>query len=476
MLLATFLVAGSLLMAGCDSLLQEEPASAVSADQFYQTREDAIAGVNAAYSGLFQRWGMYYRGIYLLVDLPTDDATTGQGVNNPNIVSLDNYTYTTTNDRVSLFWESTYGAINQANEAIANVPEVDMEEGLRTRLVAEARFLRGLYYFNLVRLFGGVPLVTTPTNSLDSLNVGRATVEATYGQIIEDLQFAEADLPPDFEGGDTGRATRMAAKGLLAKVYLTREQWTEAAQKAEEVIDAGVHELLPSYRDVFRVDNNQEMMFVVQAERNDGIGFFGVTGFIPRNVIPGVPGGSYDIPREAFYETFQEGGVRRDVTFFTSFTTSEGETVEFDPRWFKYVDPGTLENSMEMDSDYPILRYADVLLMYAEAVNEQGGPTPLALERLNKVRRRAFGEALDTSSEVDYPSGMSQAEFREALHRERRLEFGVEAHRRFDLVRWGRLQDVLGDIGIEVTDHRILYPIPQREMDTNPSLEQNPGY
>ena len=161
-----------------------------------------MAGVDAVYASLFQGWGMYYRGIYLIVDLPTDDATIGQGVNNPNIVALDNYTYTPTNDRLALFWRSTYRAINRANEAVAGVPTVAMDEALQTRLVAETRFLRALFYFNLVRLWGGVPLVTEPTSALEGLNVERATADAVYAQIVEDLQFAEANLPDVFEGQD----------------------------------------------------------------------------------------------------------------------------------------------------------------------------------------------------------------------------------------------------------------------------------
>ena len=470
------LVLCSFLLAGCD-LLQETPESALSTEQFYQTTEDAMAGVDAVYASLFQGWGMYYRGIYLIVDLPTDDATIGQGVNNPNIVALDNYTYTPTNDRLALFWESTYRAINRANEAIAGVPTVEMDGALQTRLVAETRFLRALYYFNLVRLWGGVPLITEPTSSLEGLNVARASEDEVYALIVEDLQFAEANLPDVFEGPNAGRATSMAAKGLLAKVYLTREQWDLAAQKAKEVIDAGHHALMPDYALVFLTDENAEQIFVVQSERDDGVGAFNVTGFTPKNVIPGVSGGSYDIPRPDLYNAFEEGDERRDVTLFVEFTTSKGETYSFPPHWFKYTDPGTLESGMEMDTDYPVLRYADVLLMYAEAVGEQGGPTPEALEHLNMVRRRAFGEDIGAPSDVDYPAGMSQADFREAVYLERRLELANESHRRFDLVRTGRLLQALADIGLTgVEPYRILYPIPQRELDTNPELEQNDGY
>lgn len=335
-----------------------------------------------------------------------------------------------------------------------------------------------------MRFFGDVPLITEPTVSLDDINIPRTPSETMYYQIIEDLEYAENNLL-SANNTEIGRATNTAAKALLAKVYLTRENWELSAEYSNDIITAGENRLMEEFPDVFvpENENNEEIIFAIQYQSGPGRPSYQLRYYLPRD-LPGSPQvarglGRY-LPSQELYDSYKMGDLRKDWTFFTEYTY-EGETVTFPPHWHKFMDYNMLSNTANNDSDFPLLRYADVLLTYSEALNELNGPTAEAYEGLNKVVRRAYGRDINVSSDVDI-SGLSQQELRQEILNQRRWEFAGEYHRWYDLQRTGQLIPVMTEwlenqgFLLPVPEYKTVYPIPQREMDLNPELVQNPGY
>ncbi len=452
--------------------LDEKPVSVFTTSQFYKTKEDAIAAVNSIYHAGLNNGGvtMYNRLIHQAVEILSDDAIASQRVTNADVRAMAAITYSTTNDRIDELWKEHYIAINRANIAIDRIPFIDMDATLRERLVNEAKFLRGLLYFNLVRLWGEVPLVLHEVTSLDrnSIHVAKSPVESVYTQIINDLTDAEK-LPAFMGGADAGRATGGAAKALLSKVYLTKREWEKAAAKALEVINGPYgYDLFQDYADVFRAEtkNGKEHIFSAQCKSFvNGQGNRLASSATPVG-IPGIAAAGSDEPMlPATYELYSANDKRRDVTFFTEIVSPEnGNVYKFPPRFFKYFDPSTVKNPTESPRNIPIIRFAEVLLIYAEAVNEVSGPGS-AYDAINRVRKRAG---------LDPLSGLDQSSFREAVYLERRLELMFEFHRWFDLIRTKRMVSALHAVGkTNASEKHYLHPIPQREIDLNPKLEQN---
>ena len=460
-------------LTSCKDYLEEIPEDTLVTTSFYKTESDALSAVSAVYSRLNK--GMYNRNFYLYTDILTDDCTAGVGVNNAFIRALDNFVHAPVNDRLETGWQEHYDGINRANAAIKYVPGITMNTDLRDRLVGEAKFLRGLLYFNLVRLFGPVPLVLEPTTTAEGLDVEQATVEAIYGQIVQDLTDAEAVLPPTYGSRDLGRATNWAATSLLAKVYLTRKEWSLAAQKAKEVIDSKAYDLWEDYANIFKVatENQREAIFSAEFMSNTQNGNGMMQSAMPRNKVPGLNGFESDIPTEDLVKAYAVGDRRKEVTIQNSLEVG-GTVYTFINSFFKYYDPATFARSNDSGVNYPILRYADVLLMYAEALNELGGPSAEAYAAINRIRQRARMNQPDVLPDLE---GLTQEQFREAIFKERRLEFAFEGQRWFDLVRSGQMVKVMQAQGkTSAQEFHNLLPIPQRELDANPKLEQNPGY
>lgn len=477
------LLALSLLTTSCQDFLKESPDSLMVEGNFYKTEADAEAAITAAYDVLNNQWDIYYRGIYLLAELPTDNAECGQGVANSYIFALKDYTTGPVNDRIYTLYTALYKAIANANVALDKIPAISFtDETKKNRLLAEARFIRGLLYFNLVRLFGDVPLVIHQTTSLGDVNAPRAKAEDVYKQIVEDFTFGEKNLDATATAATAGRPTRTAATGLLAKVYLTLKDYPNARDKAKAALGDAQYGLFASYFDLFAPANkiNKEFIFAIQNKGGTGTGNgFGMALYLPRATIalPGggtVAGNSADVPTQEFYDSFKAGDLRRDRTFFTKYDAGAGAAT-FRPHWYKFFDPAAITTLGEGNLNYPVLRYSDLLLTYAEALNEIGGPTADAYQAINQVRRRAYGKS-GADAAVDL-AGLSQSTFRDAVLDERRWEFGFEDHRWFDLVRTGKLVSLLRAKGnTRIQDYHTLFPIPQRERDVNPNLTQNPGY
>ena len=462
-----------LSLSACSNLLEEVPQDTLVSSIFFRTQSDALAGMNAVYGRLNKN--MYNRIFALYTDEFTDDLTAGIGVNNVYIRAIDNFTHTPVNDRIDLAWQEHYDGVNRANEVIAKVPLIAMDTQLRDRLVGEAKFVRALLYFNLVRLFGQVPLILAPTSSTEGLNAEQASVDVIYSQIIKDLTEAEVVLPLSYTGSDVGRAPKGAASGLLAKVYLTRQQWTLAAQKCKEIIDSNVYSLWDDYAKVFQVgtENQKEVLFSVQFATGLSNGNSMMVLSMPRSKVPGLTGNEADVPTDDLVNTYEKGDRRKEVTIRNSLVVG-GTTYPFTNCYFKYYDPAAFSNSGDSGVNYPILRYSDVLLMYAEALNEQTGPTATAYALVNQVRQRARNGVSGVLPDV---SGLTQETLRSAILKERRVELAFEGQRWFDLIRTGTMVAVMKASGkTSVQPFHVLLPIPQREIDTNKQLKQNLGY
>ena len=468
----------------CSDFLEEDPASTMVVDNFYKTEADADAAIVGVYDGLNDQWNIYYRGVYMLAELTTDNAECGQGVANQFIFALNDYTYGPVNDRIETLYTSVYKTIANANVAVDKIPTIAFNDAKKNRLIGEARFVRALLYFNMVRLFGEVPLVLHQVTALDQANTPRTPVAEVYAQIISDLEFAEQNLDATNTAANAGRAVKSAATGLLAKVYLTRKEDAKARDKAKQVLEDAQFGLLNSYFDVFTPANrfNKELIFAVQNKGNTGAANgFGMALFLPRSTIKLASGGtvagnSADVPTQEFYDSFVAGDLRRDRTFFTSYDAGGG-LATFRPHWYKFFDPSAIATLGEGTLNYPVLRYADLLLTYAEAINNIDGPTTEAVEAVNKVRRRAFGKAIDQpDGDVDL-AGLDETTFADAILAERRWEFGFENHRWFDLVRTGKLVSTMRAKGnTKIEEYHTLFPIPQRERDVNKGLSQNDQY
>jgi hypothetical protein len=469
------LIAGVL---SCTSL-EEKPDSILTSGQFYKTEEDAVAAVNGVYEATFNPGAimMYNRLFNLAMEVQTDDVIAGQRVTNVDVRAMSSLTHSTTNDRVDELWKEHYTAINRACTAIDNIEKMEnIDETRKTRLINEAKLLRGLLYFNLVRLWGEVPLVIhSPVSvSREDIEVSRDPEETVYAQIIKDLTDAEnLPNPNEYAPGDAGRATGGAAKALLAIVYLTRQDWNPAVQKSLEVINGPYgYDLFENFADVFdaATKNGKEHILSAQCQGGNNKGNRLGSSCTPTG-IPGIAAAGTDELGPGVYELYDEEDRRRDVTFFTSLVSPrDGKTYHFDPHFRKYFDPAEISNPTESNRNVPVIRFAEILLIYAEAANEAGdAPSAEAYAAINRVRQRA---GLN-----DLPAGLSREEFREAVYSERRLELMFEFHRWFDLVRTKRLIAALEKAGkTNVRERHYRLPVPQREIDLNPKLTQNPGW
>lgn len=471
----------TLVALGCEQQLNLAPVTNLTDVTYFKTADDARAALGACYASLSAP-------IEPSLDMTsTDDAIpflTG-AADRP---LLWRYNIVPTNTIIGSY-AGAYTGINRSNIVISRLPGIPMDETLKKRYIAEAKLLRALHYFNLVRLYGDVPVVTSETTSLDGLAVPRDPADKVYEQIEADLKEAETVLPKTYPAGESGRMTQGAARGMLAKVYLTRAgttrtspYWAQAAAKAKEVIDLGVYDLYANFADAFALtarggrENMIEIQFLTDV-RGHNLG----RGFGVRSA-PIYPAGGAGIarPTASLVNAYTADDKRKPVTFLTSYVfngvTTNLSISDPDPTKavaFQKLWDRTARTNGGEGTSIPILRYADVLLMYAEALNEaNNGPTAEAYAALNRVRTRAGLTAL---------SGLTYQSFKEAVWLERRLELVFEGSRRFDLVRTGRLLDAVKaetsfNRNPTIQPFHVLLPIPQSDLDANPNLKQNSGY
>ncbi|MFI5138619.1 MAG: RagB/SusD family nutrient uptake outer membrane protein [Sphingobacteriales bacterium] len=468
--------------------LTENPNSVIVTSQFYKTSSDAQSAVNAVYSSLNSDpagdFPLYGRQLNLLVENGSDNQIYSPSNTNPDVRALGTATYVSANSRVQKIWQQLYYGINRANIAIDNIPAIQFDTTTRARLVRESKFVRALLYFNLVRLYGDVPLVLHNPNTIDvsALLVARTPASVVYAQIIADLTDA-TNLPKSYTGANIGRATGGAAHALLAKVYVTRQDWTDALTQLNDVINGGYgYALFPNYRDAFQktTKNGVEHIFSVQFETN--LGAVNSVQYLSQSFASfNVGAFPSDIPADGtLYKLFSSNDTRRAVTFYTTqYNPATGLTSVYNssyaPYFNKFVDYSLspLTNQAQSGINYPVIRYADVLLLYAEVQNEiNGAPTADAYAAINQVRTRA--------NVPNLTSALNQTAFRDSVFLERRKEFIQEGHRWFDLVRQGGtvLVDALHTLPAKsaASSKNTLFPIPLVEIQLNPKLTQNTGY
>ncbi len=458
----------------CSDFLTLSPETQRNVLGYYNTPSDFNNALVGSYATL-RASGLYGSSLIWMGEVSTDNSDYGvtrQAVNVDNYQFIDK-TYTSLNSIIYGAWRDHYSGLRKVNAIINRIQEVEMTDALKNQYLGEAQFLRALFYFNLVRLFGDVPLVTEEITDPDGgADLIRTPKDQVYGLIIEDLTSAEAKLPKTYVAAQAGRATQGAAKGLLGKVYLTQKAWDKAAAKLKEVIDSGTYRLLPSYADVFSFTTplNAEILFNVQYKSgNTGQGSNFGRAFAPWQAGATVlgpnagTGGGTNRPTEDMDNAYEKGDLRKSFTMQSSYINNIGNVVN--ERYVsKYIQFGALAG--DSDVDFPVLRYADIVLMYGEALNELG-QTGQATSFLNQVRTRAGLAGL---------SELSQGDYRLAMEQERRVELAFENHRWFDLIRTDRYLTVLRSKGSTVRDFHTLYLIPQLELDLNKALTQNPGY
>jgi starch-binding outer membrane protein, SusD/RagB family len=480
----TFLAISLLSLTAC-SKLDEEPKSYLTTDQFYQNEEQATAAVNGIYRKLYESGQSLYNSLFQIgVEMASDDYIAGPRARNAHVRAISGLTHDASNDRMEQLWKQSYDAINAANIAIDRIDKIGEEklkETARTRLINEAKFLRALNYFNLVRWFGDIPIVLRETTSLtpEALYVEKSPESKVYEQIIQDLKDAEA-LPNNYGASDVGRATSGAAKSLLAKVYLTRKEWQKAADKSKEVIDSKTYVLFDDFADVFNVatKNGKEHIFSAQFKGNFNYQGNSLASRSAANEVPGINGDYSDALNKAsgLYESFSSNDKRKAVTFITQMVSPvDNKTYTFEPHLYKYYDPSVVGNQSQSSKNLPIIRFAEVLLIYAEASNEvNGAPTIDAYRAIDQVRTRA-----GITKFQDIAPALTADQFRDSVFQERRRELVYEYQRWFDLVRRGADYYVkaLKAAGKTLAAPKHLhFPIPQREINLNPKLTQNPDW
>jgi hypothetical protein len=485
-----------LSVTSCKKYLDKVPLDSINTSNFFQTADDVVNAVNACYQPM-QRPKLYNLRMWTS-DIMAGNSVVGAGGGTDGIETVEEANFTTdpSNTGVLDLWRGPWPGILSCNLVIQNVPDVNMDEGLKNRVIGEAKFLRANYYFILVRYFGDVPLITTPQSTKDSnYYPSRVDKQQIYNLIVQDLKDAIDLLPTRdaYTGADVGRASKGSAVGLLAKVYLTLGDYADVIPLCQQVTSMG-YSLNENYADNFNPahKNGPESLFEVQYSGQTTYGFFDdlnqaswtSTFMGPRNTT--FVGGAYgwNQPTQEFVDSYEPGDKRKDLTilyqgcpdFYGNVYSGTYSTTGYNVR--KFLVPTSVSSQYNTSNeDFPVLRYADVLLMEAEALNETGKsaeaqlPSTDANATLNKVRARAG---------LPDVTGLNQSALREKILHERRMELAFEGDRWFDLIRVNNGEyglNFLHSIGkTNATAKNLLLPIPQVEIDANPNLAQNPGY
>lgn len=505
-----------------DDFLSEVPSDFVAPENFYRNQSDALSALTSAYATFIDlpsplgNADYLGRNLSMLIEYPTEITTSRlSAANERSLIGNYHTQFNSSHPYLETVWQAAYFGINRANTVIARVPGIaDMDATRRDQVVGEAKFLRAVHYYFLAGLFGGVPLKLEPTTSLENANLPRATAKDTYAQIAKDLTEAAAVLPQSWPSSDFGRATKGAALTLLAKSYLQAAatgasdagDYAKAVTTFKTVQGLG-YSLDQNYASLFDATNERssEIIWSIQNVRVPGAGGYLSQWFAPvtsPQAYQNIGQNQFQAERP-FFESYNPTDIRkagtwnltlsysgRNITwsYTTSGITGTGQYGSTGPTPRKYLDWGAPANGAEAP-DFVLLRYADVLLGLAEAVNASSGPNAEAYAAINQVRTRAKIPNLT--------AGLTQAQFRDSVSLERRYEFAMEMHGVFDNRRnwtWAkaRVEANMAQIStlnrspftssVEKFDARPipdkwkLYPIPAHACELNPELVQNPGW
>lgn len=531
-----FLLAIGVLFS-CKKFLDTKPTDFLAPETYYSNADELNAGLIGVYDALSYET-TYGNNLFANLTIATDEAfwnrsaqTTGTQV----------YNFDYSNAEIAGLWATLYQGIERANVLIANINKPKMDETERAAILGQALFLRGYYHFLLVSNFGGVPLKIAQQGSVSQVDIARTPAKEVYAQVLKDMTDAEAMLMPASAYTNSSRISKTAAQGILARVCLTMagepindaSKYAEALSWAKKIEASNEHQLRTSFdanltnsaysqifinlsQDIYDI---KESMWEASFSGNRISDAFLEAGRLGNTVgiqftleTPDSVGYSYgfvNVTKRQFLR-YGNGDLRRDwaIAPFRYNTSSPFARVNWTAAQIYNRNVGKFRRSFEKlfpknknytPINFPILRYADVLLMLAEAENEVTGPTNIAYDALNKVRRRAYGVNINASNaQADAPSGLSKTEFRTFIQEERARELCFEALRKADLIRWGIFTTTMSSIGSEIaTDatnpsfkfgglagtnvapKHLLFPIPSAEMSVNKAItaaDQNPGW
>lgn len=481
----------TITISSCKKYLNEKDNSNFVKSNYFTTGSQAQTFVNGIYIQLhlFQNGDAYGESPFITIELFAGHATSlGQSVNNSNVI---NQRTDAVNPGFEDVWQNSYNAIANANLAIERIPAISMDATLQKRLLGEVYFLRAFFYYHLVRLYGDVPLITNSvTVSSTDLYPTRTPYTQVYDQIISDLKAAETSGLPTID--QTGRVSLDAVRTLLSSVYLTTAgyplqktaNYALAATEAQLVLND--YTLFPSYAYLHDNAHKNQGELIFQGQYLVGV----ATNAIPQLTVPfNLPVGAYGdhlgamIPTNQFFNSYESGDLRaKEREFYFSSYPQYGDTTKSvvfgEHALYKYFHLESASGNGQSDENWTFLRLPEAMLIYAEASNEVNGPTQAAYDQVNKIRARAQLSPL---------SGLTQDQFRQAIWKERYHELAYEDKAYFDIQRTHMIYDVInnkfGDAfstpneqGVIMKQQYLLWPIPQREINTNKKLTQNAGW
>ena len=461
-------------LSGCEAILDKEPIAILDAGSFFQTENDAVQSINAAYNPLlFNNANNNF--LWAFAEVTGDAAIPGGDGSRPGIVEMETFSYTPRTEELNSYWKLQFKGITQCNLVLDNIVKVNMSEGSKNQIIGEALFLRSYYYFLLTQVFGDVPLylkVTPP----DQLKIKKSSKADIYKQISSDCDKAANLLPLSHNGSNTGRATKGAALALAAKVSLYVNDYNKVLEYTSKIKALNTYKLVKDYRENFMKlsQNNTESVWEIQHTNLElGVGNFINQWWASIKFL----GYGFAEVTPLYVSVFEPNDPRLKFTvamnnnpYFGLIYKNSFSSTTYSPR--KFLQPNSeLTQKADGDINYPAIRYAEVLLWEAEALIELGRMQE-ALAPLETVRARARAQTA-VSGALPAITSTNQVTLRQAVRRERQTELGFELHRFFDLVRWGIAAESLP--GFQKGKHEV-FPIPQTEIDLNPSLLQNPNY
>ncbi len=478
------------LFMSCNDFLDVELEGEYTSSSFYKTKEHAISAINSTYQ--ITAFNTSNNNVWVFGDVASDDAVKGGNDGDQSDIGFVNdFNVNTDNGAIEALWKHYYEGISRANNVIYYVPNIEMDVDLQAQIIGEAKFLRAYFYYHLSNIFGEIPLKIAPALNTGDLNIPKSTVEEIYIQMEKDLSEAATALPVSYSASEVGRATKGSALGLLAKIYLFQEKWDLALQATNSVGDLG-YSLVDNYSQNFNIafENNQESVFEIQ-HLGGQVPFVGtyLNQYFSPNIVNGY---FFNAPTEDFVNEF-EVTVGQVVDPRLDYTVARAgnkwvDGTAFLPEWSpatgflgkKHVQSISDNPIGDGDLNYTFMRYAEILLIKAEALNELNRSAE-ALVPLNDVRKRAresylFDEELPGYGVIpndllsDF-TNTNQSSVRHAIRHERRVELGMEFHRFYDLMRYGKIyaEQALSDTEFNYTQHRY-FPIPQSEIDTNTNI------
>ena len=496
-----------LCMSCSDDFITKKPPSDLNSDGFYKTETDMNQAVLSAYGNLRSLYNQQY---VRLGEIRSDNTTYSWLSGNPaNEKGIDEFAspLLPENNFLTSCWDDSYKTILRCNIVIGRIGNIEFKsEALKAQYTAEARFLRALIYFKLNQVFGGYGVngellgavkVDREITQVEAYELGRVSLQEMYDLIVEDLKFAESNLPESYGSTDVGRVTKGGAAALLGKVYMTMagyplnkgdEYYKLAINQFKSVVDNPRYSLVATYKDLFEVSNKNtsESLFEVQYKKGTQGGATGSpwnNNFAPRFsdkeiVLVGDKGGE-NSPTQDMSNAYEVGDPRKYVSMRDGWTNAKTGAWENEKYVCKYYDVAS--SGSDNDNNWIELRLADIYLLYAEALVRTNGDKQTAINYVNKIRERArntpgdpdITPAADLLRDYTLSDFSTSNDLLLAIEKERRVELAFENHRWFDLIRTGRAVEVMRSKGFHLNETNLICPIPQKQIDVNPKLTQN---